>query len=66
MRVVRQRPGTTAQTLASIGSGSDDANLHLDLLALGYAGVFVKLNGLAVNDAVDGSNHLEVSYRLGT
>jgi len=61
MRVIGQRPGASTQTIAPTGSRGDDPNLYLHLLAFSDTEVFVKLNGLAVNDAVGRSNHLEIS-----
>jgi hypothetical protein len=61
MRVVGQRPGTATQTITAIRSGGDDPNLYLNLLTFGYSEVFVELNGLTMNDAVDCSSHLEIS-----
>jgi hypothetical protein len=61
MRVVGQRPGASTQTITRIRNGCEDPSLNLDLLTFGYAEVFVKLNRLAMNDALDRSNHLEVS-----
>jgi len=61
MRVIGQRPCTSTQTLTPICSGGDDPNLNLYRLTFGDTEVFIKLNGLAMNDAVDRSSHLEIS-----
>jgi hypothetical protein len=61
MRILGQRSGTSTQPITRIRHGGNDPNLNLDLLTFGYTEVFVELDSLAMNDAVNRSNHLEIS-----